>query len=109
MDISNTKPLFSLSVVSKITNLPAKTLNYFERQGLIAPSKTPGNRRLYSKEDLIRVLTIKYLKEKMALNSSGINLILKITSYTATKGVNIKEIFFKDLDEEKDLKEALNG
>lgn len=107
MDIAKDKPLFPLSVASKITNIPAKMLNYFERQGLISPAKTPGNRRLYSKENLIRVFTIKYLKEKMGLNSAGIKLMLEVMDYAKQKGIDLKARFFKDLNEEEQLKKQL--
>lgn len=107
MDIANDKPFFTLSVASKITDLPPKILNYFERQKLVSPAKTPGNRRLYSKENLIRVFTIKYLKEKMGLNSAGIKLMLEVMDFGKQKGIDLKERFFKDLNEEEQLKKQL--
>ena len=106
MNIPGNKPLLSLSVASKITGIPSKTLNYFEQQKLTNPAKTPGNRRLYSQEDLKKLFTIKYFKNK-GLNSTGIKLMLEVIEYVNKKGVDIKSVFFKDLNEQEMLKKQL--
>lgn len=108
MEIPNNRPLFSLSISAKITGLPTKTLNYFEQQKLLSPLKTPGNRRLYSNNDLERIFTIKYLKINKGINSAGIKLLLEIIDYTNHNGLDLKGKFFIDLNEEELLKKHLH-
>lgn len=107
MDIPDRLPLFSLSVAARIANLPPKVISYFEKQKLLNPLKTPGNRRLYSKEDLLRILTIKYLKEVKKFNSLAIKTIMEIIDYSKSHELDIKKKFFPDLNEEEELQKSL--
>jgi MerR family transcriptional regulator/heat shock protein HspR len=56
-----------------------QTLRKYEREGLIAPSRTTGNLRLYSDEDLERLRQVKYLVGELGLNLAGVQLVLELT------------------------------
>lgn len=56
--------VFSMSVVSKLTELSARQIRYYETHELITPERTAGNKRLFSMNDLERLLEIKALLEK---------------------------------------------
>jgi MerR family transcriptional regulator/heat shock protein HspR len=58
-----------------------QTLRKYEREGLIAPSRTTGNLRLYSDEDLDRLRQVKYLVNERGLNLAGVQLILELTRH----------------------------
>jgi MerR family transcriptional regulator/heat shock protein HspR len=54
-------------------------LRKYEREGLIAPSRTTGNLRLYSDEDLDRLRQVKYLVGERGLNLAGVQVALETT------------------------------
>ena len=70
------KPLFPIGVVQELTALSARQIRYYEEQGLIKPERTETKRRLYSFNDVDRLLSIKeYLDQ--GLNIAGIKLIFE--------------------------------
>ncbi|MDO8491828.1 MAG: MerR family DNA-binding transcriptional regulator, partial [Dehalococcoidia bacterium] len=52
MKIEESEPLYVISVVAKMIGLHAQTLRYYEREGLIQPSRSAGRIRLYSMRDI---------------------------------------------------------
>lgn len=68
-------PLFSIGIVMKLTELTARQIRYYEANDLIAPERTKGNQRLFSFNDVDRLLQIKDLLDK-GLNMAGIKLLL---------------------------------
>lgn len=59
----------------KLTELTARQIRYYEANDLIAPERTKGNQRLFSFNDVDRLLQIKDLLDK-GLNMAGIKLLL---------------------------------
>ena len=57
-------PVFSISVVTKITQLSARQIRYYEEKKLFTPNRTEGNTRLFSLNDIDKLLTIKELLTK---------------------------------------------
>ena len=51
--------VFPIGSVMKLTDLTARQIRYYEDQGLISPDRTEGNRRMYSLDDMDRLLEIK--------------------------------------------------
>ncbi|GEQ05006.1 MerR family transcriptional regulator [Staphylococcus gallinarum] len=68
-------PVFSMSVVTKLSELTARQIRYYETHELIKPQRTEGNKRLFSLNDLERLLEIKSLIEK-GFNIKGIKQII---------------------------------
>lgn len=73
------EPLFVISVAARLVEMHPQTLRKYEREGLIAPSRTSGNLRLYSDEDIERLRQVKYLVEHRGLNLAGVQLVLELT------------------------------
>ncbi len=69
---------FAISMVSKITGLHAQTLRYYERVGVIEPSRSKGNTRLYSLADIEKVKQIKTLIDDLGVNLAGVEVILRM-------------------------------
>jgi len=69
-------PLFSISIVMKLTELTARQIRYYEEHELVFPERTSGNQRLFSFNDVDRLLEIKNLLDK-GLNLAGIKLLLE--------------------------------
>src|SRR5918994_5265813 len=73
------EPLFVISVAARLVKMHPQTLRKYEREGLIAPSRTQGNLRLYSDLDIERLRQVKYLVEDRGLNLAGVQLALELT------------------------------
>ena len=73
------EPVFIISVAARLLEMHPQTLRKYEREGLIAPSRTSGNLRLYSDEDLERLRQVKYLVGERGLNLAGVQLALELT------------------------------
>ncbi|MBX6752938.1 heat shock protein transcriptional repressor HspR [Thermorudis peleae] len=74
------EPLYVISVAARLLELHPQTLRKYEREGFIAPSRTPGNLRLYSAEDIERLRQIKHLVEERGVNLAGVQLALSLTN-----------------------------
>jgi len=72
------EPCFVISVAARIIGVHAQTLRYYERVGLIWPSRTGGRQRLYSVADIERLRRIKSLTEDMGVNLAGAEVALKL-------------------------------
>ena len=72
------EPCFVISVAARIIGVHAQTLRYYERVGLIWPSRTVGRQRLYSMADIERLRRIKALTEDMGVNLAGAEVALKL-------------------------------
>lgn len=67
---------YMISVVSQMFDLHPQTLRLYEREGLVRPSRTVGNTRLYSEEDLARIELITHLTRELGVNLAGVEVIL---------------------------------
>lgn len=70
------KAYYMISAVSRKYNIHPQTLRLYEREGLLAPSRTEGNTRLYSDDDLERLETILALTRDLGVNLAGVEIIL---------------------------------
>jgi MerR family transcriptional regulator/heat shock protein HspR len=71
--------VFVISVAARLVELHPTTLRKYERAGFLEPSRTGGNIRLYSPEDIIRLRQIKYLVDQLGVNLAGVQLALELT------------------------------
>jgi MerR family transcriptional regulator/heat shock protein HspR len=72
------KPYYMISVVADKYHIHPQTLRLYEREGLLRPSRTEGNTRLYSDEDLERLETILSLTRELGVNLAGVEIILNM-------------------------------
>jgi len=72
------KAYFMISVVAQRYNIHPQTLRLYEREGLLKPSRTEGNTRLYSEEDLEQLETILALTRELGVNLAGVEIILNM-------------------------------
>ncbi len=70
---------FVISVAARLLGVHPQTLRYYERAGLIQPSRSRGNIRLYSARDIERAQQIKRLIEDLGVNLAGVEVILRLT------------------------------
>jgi MerR family transcriptional regulator, heat shock protein HspR len=101
------EPLFVISVAARLVQMHPQTLRKYEREGLIVPSRTSGNLRLYSDRDIELLRQVKYLVEDRGLNLAGVQLALQLTSklrslrdraaHVSTEGTSAKSVSTEEL------------
>jgi len=72
------RPYYHISSVAKMFDIHPQTLRLYEREGLIAPSRSQGNTRLYSAEDLKRLELVLNLIRDLGVNLAGVEVILNM-------------------------------
>jgi MerR family transcriptional regulator/heat shock protein HspR len=77
------EPCYVISVAARVVGVHSQTLRYYEQMGLIAPSRTGGNVRLYSAKDVERARRIKTLMEELGINLAGVEVVLRMAERMA--------------------------
>jgi MerR family transcriptional regulator, heat shock protein HspR len=73
------EPCFVISVAAKLVSLHPQTLRYYDRVGLIRPSRTSGRMRLYSQRDIDILRKIARLTEDLGVNLAGVEVVLNMS------------------------------
>ncbi|MGG3466748.1 MerR family transcriptional regulator [Neobacillus pocheonensis] len=76
-EIRRSMPLFPIGTVMQLTELTARQIRYYEEHQLISPARTEGNRRLFSLNDIDRLLEIKDLIDQ-GVNMAGIKQLFLV-------------------------------
>ncbi|THF74598.1 MerR family transcriptional regulator [Cohnella fermenti] len=89
-EIRRNMALFPIGIVMKLTDLTARQIRYYEQHELIQPARTAGNQRMFSFNDVERLLEIKALIEK-GVNIAGIKQVMNPVGDGADDGTIISE------------------
>ena len=81
--IDDNEPCYVISVAAKMVGLHQQTLRYYERAGVIEPSRSRGKIRLYSQSDIARLRQIQQLINDFGVNLAGAEVILKLRDHIA--------------------------
>jgi len=76
--IPEEEPCYIISVAARMLGMHAQTLRYYERVGIIAPSRSRGRIRLYSQADISRLRQIQRLINDLGVNLAGAEVILRL-------------------------------
>jgi MerR family transcriptional regulator/heat shock protein HspR len=76
--ISPDEPVYVISVVSKLVDLPIWTLRQLDRAGIVCPKRIGKKSRLYSLKDVRRLEYVHYLMQEKRVNVHGIKLIIEL-------------------------------
>src|SRR5213593_3825769 len=74
------QPAFIISVAARMLGVHAQTLRYYERVGLIAPSRSTGRIRLYSQADINRIRRVQKLIDELGVNLAGAEVIIDMSA-----------------------------
>jgi MerR family transcriptional regulator/heat shock protein HspR len=77
--IPEDEPCYVISVAAKMLGIHQQTLRYYEREGLIEPSRSRGNIRLYSLSDINRLRQVQRLMNDLGVNLAGAAVILQMS------------------------------
>src|ERR671924_2060703 len=72
------KAAYMISAVAETYGIHPQTLRLYEREGLLQPSRSDGNTRLYTEEDIERLEVILKLTRDLGVNLAGVEIILNM-------------------------------
>jgi MerR family transcriptional regulator/heat shock protein HspR len=87
------RPCFVISVAAGLVQAHPRTLRIYEDEGLLSPARTPTNIRLYSENDIRRILWIRRLTQERGVNLAGVKLLFELEERLQTR---ILEALFDD-------------
>ncbi len=73
------EPCYVISVAARMVDLHPQRLRYYDRIGLLRPSRTKGRIRLYSRRDIERLRKIVRLTEDLGVNLAGVEVVLNMS------------------------------
>src|SRR5512136_2306429 len=79
METTDSEPRYIISVAARMLGVQTHTLRYYERIGIIEPSRSRGNIRLYSESDITYVRQLKRLMDELGVNLAGVEIIMRMT------------------------------
>ncbi|HJP88467.1 MAG TPA: MerR family transcriptional regulator [Candidatus Limnocylindrales bacterium] len=79
------RPVYVISVAASIVSAHPRTLRIYEEEGLICPARTPTNIRLYSENDVRRVMWIRHLTQNLGVNLAGIRILFELEERLGTR------------------------
>jgi MerR family transcriptional regulator/heat shock protein HspR len=74
-----------ISVAAGIVSVHPRTLRIYEDEGLVCPARTPTNIRLYSENDIRRVLWIRHLTQNLGVNLAGVRILFELEERLGTR------------------------
>lgn len=96
---TKSKAAYMISSVAEQYGVHPQTLRLYEREGLLKPSRSDGNTRLYTDEDLERLEVILHLTRDLGVNLAGVEIILNMRQKMETMQHQIEE-FVQTLNRE---------
>jgi MerR family transcriptional regulator, heat shock protein HspR len=88
-----TRPVYVISVAAELVRVHPRTLRIYELEGLICPARTRSNIRLYSENDIRRVLWIRHLTRNLGVNLAGVRVLFELEERL---GMRILETLYED-------------
>jgi MerR family transcriptional regulator, heat shock protein HspR len=96
---NKSKAAYMISAVAEQYSVHPQTLRLYEREGLLKPSRSEGNTRLYTDEDLERLDVILHLTRDLGVNLAGVEIILNMREKMGEMQIQIQE-FIATLNKE---------
>ncbi len=86
------EPIYVISIAAKLAGMHPQTLRYYERLGLIEPSRSQGKIRLYSIRDIMRLQQIRRLVDDLGVNLAGVEVIMNLAERMAEMERHMREL-----------------
>ncbi len=93
-----------ISVAASIVRVHPRTLRIYEDEGLLCPARTPTNIRLYSEQDIRRVLWIRHLTQNLGVNLAGVRVLFELEEKLGTP--ILEALYTEPTDEDDDEPQA---
>src|SRR5512135_1548054 len=79
------RPVYVISVAASILSVHPRTLRIYEEEGLVCPARTPTNIRLYSENDVRRIMWIRHLTQNLGVNLAGVRILFELEERLGTR------------------------
>jgi len=79
MDIGDNEPCYVISIAARMVGVQVHTLRYYERVGVVEPSRSKGNMRLYSESDIALLRRVKTWMDDLGINLAGAEVLLRMS------------------------------
>ena len=79
------RPVYIISVAAELVSVHPRTLRIYEGEGLVCPARTPSNIRLYSENDIRRILWIRHLTQNLGVNLAGVRILFELEERLGTR------------------------
>ena len=86
------EPCYVISIAAKMVGMHAQTLRYYERMGILKPSRSQGRIRLYSVADISRLRQIHGLIDDLGVNLAGAEVILRMNQRIQEMNEEIEQL-----------------
>jgi MerR family transcriptional regulator, heat shock protein HspR len=103
LDRDPTRPVYVISVAASIVSAHPRTLRIYEDEGLLCPARTATNIRLYSEEDVRRILWIRHLTQNRGVNLAGVRVLFELEERL---GMRILETLFDEANARDEVNAA---
>jgi len=77
-NLGEDEPRYVISIAARMVGVQTHTLRYYEKAGIIEPSRSRGNLRLYSERDIAHLKRVKTLMDDMGVNLAGVEVIMRM-------------------------------
>ena len=77
-DLDEKEPRYVISIAARMVGVRTHTLRYYERIGVVEPSRSRGNIRLYSESDIAQLRRVKTLMDDLGVNLAGVEVIMRM-------------------------------
>jgi len=77
-DFNEREPRYVISIAARMVGVRTHTLRYYERVGIVEPSRSRGNIRLYSESDIAQLRRVKTLMDDLGVNLAGVEVIMRM-------------------------------
>ena len=77
-DFNEKEPRYVISIAARMVGVRTHTLRYYERVGIVEPSRSRGNIRLYSESDISQLRRVKTLMDDLGVNLAGVEVIMRM-------------------------------
>jgi MerR family transcriptional regulator/heat shock protein HspR len=84
-DRDPSRPVYVISVAASILSVHPRTLRIYEEEGLVCPARTPTNIRLYSENDVRRIMWIRHLTQNLGVNLAGVRILFELEERLGTR------------------------
>ena len=101
------EPMFVISVAARLVEMHPQTLRYYERAGLLKPTRSSGKIRLYSQREIDRLRKIARLTSELGVNLAGVEIIIDLTERLEMLQERMKKREAELMSEIEQLKQEL--
>ena len=96
--IYDDEPMYVISVAARLVEMHPQTLRYYERAGLMKPTRSQGRIRMYSQRDVERLRKIARLTNELGVNLAGVQIIIELTERLERLQSQLKQVTGQDVE-----------